>query len=83
MLLGPANTAFLEQTLMMSPPRPCARSTGSTALATRNEPRGMIWYCRSQSVKEVSARDPARVMPALFTMMSTPPNATTASRCRP
>ena len=79
MLFGPANTAFFEQMLMMSPPIPCARRTGSAALAKANEPRGMIRYCRSQSSKVVSPSEPARVMPALLTSRSTPPNASTAA----
>ena len=79
MLFGPANTAFFEQMLTMSPPISWARRTGSAALAKANEPRGMIRYCRSQSSNVVSPSEPARVMPALLTSRSTPPKASTAA----
>ena len=71
MLFGPANTAFFEQMLTMSPPICWARRTGSAALAKANEPRGMIRYCKSQSSNVESPSEPARVMPALLTRRST------------
>jgi hypothetical protein len=54
-------------------------STGAVAFATRNEPLAMMSCWKSQSFSVVSSSGLLSDTPALFTTMSSPPKASTAS----
>ena len=59
----------------MSPPIFCAIIAFVASRETKNEPRAMMSCCRSQSFTVVSTSDLLIEIPALFTTISTPPNA--------
>ena len=63
----------------MSPPSSCSMSTLAAAFATRNEPFAMMSCWKSQSCSVVSSSGFDSETPALFTIRSMPPKASTAS----